>query len=88
MVNNAGTMPLAFWADHEAALDAWNRCIDINLKGIMNGIVAVHDQMISQGRGQVGPCGDHGRQRGVGGRGWGVHTGTGPDVAGFAAARI
>ncbi len=53
MVNNAGIMPLAFWADHEAALDAWNRCIDINLKGIMHGIIAVHDQMISQGRGQV-----------------------------------
>lgn len=53
MVNNAGIMPLAFWADHEAALDAWNRCIDINLRGIMHGIIAVHDQMISQGRGQV-----------------------------------
>lgn len=53
MVNNAGIMPLAFWADHEAALEAWNRCIDINLRGIMHGIIAVHDQMISQGRGQV-----------------------------------
>lgn len=53
MVNNAGIMPLAFWADHEAALDAWNRCIDINLRGIMHGIIAVHDQMIAQGRGQV-----------------------------------
>jgi len=53
MINNAGIMPLAFWADHEAALDAWNRCIDINLKGIMHGIIAVHDQMITQGRGQV-----------------------------------
>jgi NADP-dependent 3-hydroxy acid dehydrogenase YdfG len=53
MVNNAGIMPLAFWADHEAAYEAWNRCIDINFKGIMNGIIAVHDQMIAQGRGQV-----------------------------------
>lgn len=53
MVNNAGTMPLAFWADHEAALEAWNRCIDINFRGMMNGIAAVHDQMIAQGRGQV-----------------------------------
>lgn len=53
MVNNAGTMPLAFWADHDAALEAWTRCIDINLKGIMHGIAAVHDQMIAQGRGQV-----------------------------------
>jgi NADP-dependent 3-hydroxy acid dehydrogenase YdfG len=53
MINNAGIMPLAFWSDHEAALEAWNRCIDINLKGIMNGIAAVHDTMIAQGRGQV-----------------------------------
>jgi NADP-dependent 3-hydroxy acid dehydrogenase YdfG len=53
MVNNAGTMPLAFWSDHEAAMDAWTRCIDINMKGIMHGIAAVHDQMIAQGRGQV-----------------------------------
>ena len=53
LVNNAGIMPLAFWADHERALDAWNRCIDINLRGVMNGIVAVHDAMISQGRGHI-----------------------------------
>jgi NADP-dependent 3-hydroxy acid dehydrogenase YdfG len=53
MINNAGTMPLAFYADHEAALDAWNRCIDINIRGVMNGIVAVHDRMIAQGRGHV-----------------------------------
>lgn len=53
MVNNAGTMPLAYIADHEKALDAWNRCIDINFKGVMNGSVAVYDQMMAQGRGQV-----------------------------------
>jgi NADP-dependent 3-hydroxy acid dehydrogenase YdfG len=53
LINNAGTMPLAFWADHAAAADAWNRCIDINFKGVVNGIAAVHDQMIKQGRGHV-----------------------------------
>lgn len=53
MINNAGIMPLAFWSDHDVAMDAWHRCIDINLKGIMHGIAAVHDQMITQGRGQV-----------------------------------
>jgi NADP-dependent 3-hydroxy acid dehydrogenase YdfG len=53
MINNAGTMPLAFLADHEAALEAWNRCIDINFKGVMNGCVAVHDQMMAQGRGHI-----------------------------------
>ena len=53
MINNAGVMPLAFYADHEAAAEAWGRCIDINIKGVLNGIIAVYDQMISQGRGQV-----------------------------------
>lgn len=53
MVNNAGVMPLAFLADHEQAYDAWIRCIDINFKGVLNGIVAVHDQMRVQGRGHV-----------------------------------
>jgi NADP-dependent 3-hydroxy acid dehydrogenase YdfG len=53
MVNNAGVMPLAFYADHVVAADAWDRCIDINLKGVLHGIIAVHDQMIEQGRGHV-----------------------------------
>jgi NADP-dependent 3-hydroxy acid dehydrogenase YdfG len=53
MVNNAGVMPLAFYADHEQAADAWDRCIDVNLKGVLHGIIAVHDQMIAQGRGHI-----------------------------------
>ena len=53
MVNNAGIMPLAFFADHARAMEAWERCIDVNIKGVLNGIAAVHDQMIAQGRGHV-----------------------------------
>jgi len=53
LVNNAGTMPLAFYADHEAAGEAWDRCIDVNVKGVLNGIIAAYDQMIAQGRGHV-----------------------------------
>ena len=53
MVNNAGTMPLAFYSDHAEAMGAWTRCIDINIKGVLHGIAAVYDQMISQGRGHV-----------------------------------
>ncbi|MCP5025040.1 MAG: SDR family oxidoreductase [Actinomycetia bacterium] len=53
MINNAGTMPLAFHADHVEAAAAWERCIDINIKGVLNGIMAVHDQMTSQGHGHV-----------------------------------
>ena len=53
MVNNAGIMPLAFYEDHAQAQPAWDRCIDINIKGVLHGIIAVHDQMMSQGRGHV-----------------------------------
>ncbi|MFM8377331.1 MAG: SDR family oxidoreductase, partial [Phenylobacterium sp.] len=53
MVNNAGIMPLAYWRDHAEAARAWDRCIDVNFKGVLNGILAVHDQMIAQGQGQV-----------------------------------
>ena len=53
LVNNAGVMPLAFFSDHPVAADAWDRAIDINVKGVLNGICAVHDQMIRQGRGHV-----------------------------------
>jgi NADP-dependent 3-hydroxy acid dehydrogenase YdfG len=50
LVNNAGIMPLAFFSDHAAAADAWDRCIDVNIKGVLHGISAVYDQMIAQGR--------------------------------------
>jgi NADP-dependent 3-hydroxy acid dehydrogenase YdfG len=46
-------MPLAFYRDHEAAGPAWDRCIDVNIKGVLNGIIAVHDLMMDQGRGHV-----------------------------------
>jgi NADP-dependent 3-hydroxy acid dehydrogenase YdfG len=53
IVNNAGVMPLAYFADHERAWEKWHKAIDINIKGVVNGIAAVYDQMIAQGRGHV-----------------------------------
>ncbi len=61
MVNNAGIMPLGLFADHAIGLEHWHRCIDINIninininiKGVLNGIVAVYDQMMAQGEGHV-----------------------------------
>ena len=53
LINNAGIMPLAYYSDHAEALEAWHRCIDINFKGVLNGITSVHDQMLAQGRGHV-----------------------------------
>jgi NADP-dependent 3-hydroxy acid dehydrogenase YdfG len=53
IVNNAGVMPLAFFADHERAWERWHKAIDINIKGVVNGISAVYDTMIEQGQGHV-----------------------------------
>lgn len=53
LVNNAGIMPLAFFSDHEAAHAAWSRCIDINIKGVLHGMIAAHDAMLAAGRGQI-----------------------------------
>ena len=53
LVNNAGIMPLAYFADHKEAWRGWSKAIDINIKGVVNGISAVYDQMIEQGRGHV-----------------------------------
>lgn len=53
LVNNAGIMPLAWLEDHKKAMPDWEKCIDLNIKGILYGITAVYDQMIAQGRGQI-----------------------------------
>jgi NADP-dependent 3-hydroxy acid dehydrogenase YdfG len=53
LVNNAGIMPLSFFADHDQAWPAWDQAIDVNIKGVVNGIAAVYDHMIEQGRGHV-----------------------------------
>jgi len=52
-INNAGTMPLSFFTDHEIAWKAWETCIDVNIKGTINGISACIDQMRKQGCGHV-----------------------------------
>jgi NADP-dependent 3-hydroxy acid dehydrogenase YdfG len=49
LVNNAGVMPLAYLADHARAADAWDRCVDVNLKGTLHGICAVYDRMARHG---------------------------------------
>lgn len=53
LVNNAGTMPLGFFAEHKIGLDKWEECIDISIKGTLYGICAVYDQMMKQGFGHV-----------------------------------
>lgn len=53
LVNNAGTMPEAFFGDYKLALDAWEKCIDTSIKGTVYGICAAYDPMIEQGEGQI-----------------------------------
>ena len=53
LVNNAGIMPLAFFSDHKEAWKAWDKCIDINLRGVVYGMSAVYDQMVKQGQGHI-----------------------------------
>lgn len=48
---NAGIMPLARLDYHAQALEAWERCIDINFKGVLYGICATIDLFKAQGYG-------------------------------------
>ena len=51
LVNNAGIMPNGKYSTH--AVEAWEKCIDINQKGVLYGILAVYDQMIAQKTGHI-----------------------------------
>ncbi|QKC82597.1 SDR family oxidoreductase [Mesorhizobium sp. NZP2077] len=51
LVNNAGVMPLSFMA--ELRVDDWNRMIDVNLRGVLNGIAAVLPIMTEQKSGHI-----------------------------------
>ena len=51
IVNNAGVMPLSPLA--ALKVDEWNRMIDVNIRGVLNGIAAVLPTMQAQQAGQV-----------------------------------
>jgi NADP-dependent 3-hydroxy acid dehydrogenase YdfG len=51
LVNNAGVMPLSFMA--ELRVDEWNQMIDVNLRGVLNGIAAVLPIMGEQKCGHI-----------------------------------
>lgn len=48
-INNAGVMPLSPVALGRTA--EWNQMVDVNLKGVLNGVAAAHPQMLQQGSG-------------------------------------
>ncbi|WP_156899176.1 SDR family oxidoreductase [Thermocrispum agreste] len=51
MVNNAG-IAVGGAAD-ELGLEHWNRCIDVNLRGVVHGAHAAYLKMKARGRGQI-----------------------------------
>lgn len=53
LVNDAGTMPQGFFAEHEWAMPHWEACLDTALKGTLYCTCAVYDQMLLQGKGHV-----------------------------------
>ncbi|HCR99141.1 MAG: SDR family oxidoreductase [Halomonas sp.] len=51
IINNAGIMPLSPLS--ALKVDEWNRMIDVNIRGVLNGIAAVLPTMQEQQAGQV-----------------------------------
>ena len=51
LVNNAGIMLVAPLG--EARIDEWNRMIEVNVRGVLNGVAAALPHMIAQGSGHV-----------------------------------
>jgi NADP-dependent 3-hydroxy acid dehydrogenase YdfG len=51
LVNNAGVMPLSLMA--ELKTDEWERMVDVNIRGVLNGIAAVLPGMKARGRGHI-----------------------------------
>ncbi len=51
LVNNAGVMPLSPLA--ALLVDQWDRMVDVNIRGVLNGIAAVLPRFQAQGAGHV-----------------------------------
>ncbi|SDH44268.1 SDR family oxidoreductase [Alteribacillus bidgolensis] len=51
MFNNAGLMPLSYMKNTK--VDEWNRMIDVNIKGVLNGFAAVCDHMLARNQGHI-----------------------------------
>lgn len=51
LINNAGVMPLSLMS--EVKVDEWDRMIDVNIRGVLNGIAAVLPDMKARGNGQI-----------------------------------
>ena len=51
MVNNAG---ISLGGEtHAQPLEHWDRIIDVNIRGVVNGVVAAYPRMVAQGSGRI-----------------------------------
>ena len=51
LVNNAGIMPLSLMSSMK--VDEWDRMVDVNIKGVLNGIAAALPEMTERGAGHI-----------------------------------
>lgn len=51
LINNAGLMPLSFVK--KLKTDEWNQMVDVNLKGVLNGVAAVLPELIENKGGDI-----------------------------------
>ncbi len=51
IVNNAGILPMASMT--RCHLDDWHNAVDVNVKGVLNGIAAALPHMLEQGTGHI-----------------------------------
>lgn len=51
LVNNAGLMPLSYVA--KLKTDEWNTMVDVNIKGVLNGVAAVLPTLIENNGGHI-----------------------------------
>ena len=51
LVNNAGIMPLSLMKNLK--VDEWNSMVDVNIKGVLNGVAAVLPNMLKNNEGHI-----------------------------------
>lgn len=51
LFNNAGVMPLSYMA--KGHLEEWHRMVDVNIKGVLNGIAATLPHFLERGEGHL-----------------------------------
>lgn len=51
LINNAGLMPLSYIK--KLKTDEWNTMVDVNIKGVLNGVAAVLPELIAQKGGDI-----------------------------------